>query len=73
MKCKNVPFNKIIENLFSSKMKEFPSLSHFVRGLMEHDGTGMEGLLKGQIKPALKVMSIKPGRQGLLSVQYPSL
>lgn len=40
---------------------------------MERDGTGMAGLVKGQIKPALKVMSIKPGRRGLLSEQYLSL
>lgn len=35
--------NKIIENVFSSKMKEFPSpsLSHFVRELMKCGGTGM--------------------------------
>lgn len=76
MKC-NIFFfaNKIIENVFSSIMKECPnpSLSHFVRELMERDGTFVEGLVKGQIKPALTVMSIKPGGQRLLSEQYLSL
>lgn len=49
------------------------TFSHFVRELMECDVTGMEGLVKGQIKLALTVMSIKPGRQRLLSEQYLSL
>lgn len=58
---------------YKAKVRRSPSLSHFARDLVECDGTGVEGLVKGQIKPALTVMSIKPSGQRLLSEQYLSL